>query len=135
MSIKIEHIGICVKDLEDSIKKYTSLLGLEMKGIEKVEADDGVHSIAFLPAGDINVELLHSTASEGLIADFISNKGEGIHHIAFEVHNLDEIFQDLRSRRVEFLWDKIIEGSRGSRIAFINPKELNGVYIELIQKH
>ena len=132
---RIDHIGICVRDLEASIKKYTSLLGLEVEEIEQIEEEDVTHRIAFFPVGGTPIELLHTNANEGLIADFIRDHGEGIHHIALEVEDLDKTFHELRSRGVEFLWDRIVEGSRESKIAFFKPQEFNGVYIELVQKH
>lgn len=135
MLTKIDHIGIVVKDLKDSIKKYTSLLDLEVKEIEEVDVENAINRVAFLPIGETNIELVQTTAKEGLAADFLKERGEGIHHIALEVEDLNKIFQALRSRGVEFIWDRIIKGSRGSIIAVIKPEEFNGVYIELVQKH
>ena len=134
MPYKVEHIGIIVKDLEDGIRKYTSLLGLELKEIEEVEVEGALNRVAFLPAENTNIELVATTAKEGVVADYIKQRGEGIHHIAFEVEDLEKIFEELSSRGVKFLWDKIIEGSRGSKVAFFEPNELNGVYIELVQR-
>jgi len=135
MVLKIDHIGIIVKDIQASIKKYTSLLGLEIEETEEVKVEGVVNKIAFLPIGDTNIELVQTTAKTGLAADFLRDRGEGIHHIAFEVGNIDRTFQDLRSQGAIFLWDRIIEGSRGSRVAFFKAEEFNGVYIELVQRH
>jgi methylmalonyl-CoA/ethylmalonyl-CoA epimerase len=132
---KIEHIGIIVKDIEASIKKYQSLLGLEVEAIEEVEVDNVVNRVAFLPIKETKIELVQTTATTGLAADFIKERGEGINHIAFEVDDLDKVFQELRSQGVAFLWDQIIDGSRGSKIAVFKPEEFNGVYIELVEKH
>lgn len=132
---KIDHIGILVKDLESSLKKYTSHLGLEIKEIEEVEVENASNRLAFLPVGETNVELIQTTAQTGLLGDFLRERGEGIHHIALEVEDIDKTFQELRSRGVEFLWDQIIKGAHGSRIAFFKPQEFNGVYIELVQRH
>ena len=135
MVTKIEHIGIVVKDLETSMKKYTSLLGLEAREIEEVKVENAIDRLAFLPIGDINIELIERRAKTGIAADFLKEHGEGIHHIAFEVEDLDKNFQELRARGVEFVWNQIIEGSRGSKAAFFKPEEFNGVYIELVQRH
>jgi methylmalonyl-CoA epimerase len=135
MLTKLDHIGIVVKDLQDSIKKYTSLLDLEVKEIEEVDVENAMNRVAFLPIGETNIELVQTTAKTGLAADFLKERGEGIHHIALQVKDLNKIFQALRSRGVEFIWDRIIKGSRGSIIAVIKPEEFNGVYIELVQKH
>ncbi len=135
MVTKIEHIGIVVEDLEAALEKYTSLLGLELAEMEEVEVDQAVNRVAFLPLNGLNVELVQAQNDQGMAAEFLRKNGEGIHHIAFEVENLDEIFQRLRQRGVKFLWDKVISGSRGSRVAFFEPREFNGIYIELVESH
>jgi len=131
---KIEHIGIVVRDIENSLKKYTSLLGLKLKEIEEVNIDNVINRVAFLPIGPTNIELVQTTATTGLAADFLRERGEAIHHIALEVDDLEKIFNELRSQGVQFVWDKIIDGSRGSKVAFFKAEEFNGVYIELVQK-
>jgi methylmalonyl-CoA epimerase len=135
MATKIEHIGVVVKDLEDSLKKFTSLLGLKVKEIEEVNVEGNNVKVAFLPIGAANIELVTTTAQTGLVADFLREKGEGVHHIAVEVEDIHKEFKNLRSQGVEFVWGKIINGSRGTKVAVIEQKELNGVYIELVQKH
>ena len=130
----IEHIGIVVADLDASLQKYTNLLGLELAEIEEVEVEGVVNRVAFLPLKEINIELIQTTGSEGIVADFLKQKGEGIHHIAFNVDNLNDIFKELCERGVKFMWDKILPGSRESMVAFIEPSEFNGTYIELIEK-
>ncbi|MBW1787154.1 MAG: VOC family protein [Deltaproteobacteria bacterium] len=135
MVLKIEHIGIIVKDLEASMKKYTSHLGLKVEEVEEIEVDGVLNRVAFLPVKDTNIELVQTTAETGLAAEFLKERGEGLHHIALEVDDIDKTFEELRSQGVEFVWDRIIDGSRGSRVAFFKAEEFNGVYIELVQKH
>jgi lactoylglutathione lyase/methylmalonyl-CoA/ethylmalonyl-CoA epimerase len=135
MAVKIEHIGVVVKNLEDSVNRYTSLLGLKVKEIEEVNVEGNNVKVAFLPIGAANIELVTTTAQTGLVADFLREKGEGVHHIAVEVEDIHKEFKNLRSQGVEFVWGKIINGSRGTKVAVIEQKELNGVYIELVQKH
>ena len=135
MVAKIEHIGIVVKNLEKSLRPYQELLGLKLKETEEIEVRGAMNRVAFMPIAGVNVELVHTTAQTGLAAEFLKEHGEGIHHIAFEVEDLEKTFQDLRSRGVKFVWDKIITGSRGSKVAFFKSEEFNGVYIELVQKH
>jgi methylmalonyl-CoA epimerase len=135
MVAKIEHIGIVVKDLEKSLRPYQELLGLKLRETEQLDVQGALTRVAFFPVGEVNVELVHTTAKTGLAADFFREHGEGIHHIAFAVENLEKVFQDLRSRGTQFVWDKIITGSRGSKVAFFKSEEFNGVYIELVQKH
>lgn len=132
---KIEHIGIVVRDLKKSLGPYQELLGLELKETEEIEVQGAVNRVAFLPIAGVNIELVETSASSGLAADFLRERGEGIHHIAFEVEDLDETFHELRSRGTGFVWDKIIKGSRGSKVAFFKAEEFNGVYIELVQRH
>jgi methylmalonyl-CoA epimerase len=132
---KIEHIGIAVKDLKESLRPYRIYLGLEVKETEEIEVQGFIYRVAFLPIAGTNIEFLETSATSGLVADFLRGKGEGIHHIAFEVEDLEKIFRELRSQGVEFVWDQIINGSRGSKVAFFRVEEFNGVYIELVQKH
>ena len=135
MVSKIEHIGIVVADLEEALEKYTSLLGLKVAEVEEIKVDQAINRVAFLPLNGLNVELVHTQSDKGMAAEFLQKNGEGIHHIAFEVENLDETFQRLKKRGVKFVWDKIIPGSRGSRVAFFEPREFNGIYIELVESH
>jgi len=135
MVSRIEHIGIVVADMEAALKKYTDLLGLKVAEVEEVEVPDAVNRVAFLPLNGLNIELVHTSGDKGMAAEFLKKNGEGIHHIAFEVENLDEVFERLRQRGVKFVWDKIIPGSRGSRVAFFEPHEFNGIYIELVENH
>jgi methylmalonyl-CoA/ethylmalonyl-CoA epimerase len=135
MITKIEHIGVLVKDLNKSLQRYTDLLGLKLEEIEEVKVENVVNRVAFLPVGETLIELVETTADTGLAAEFLKEKGEGIHHVALEVEDLESVFAALKSRGVKFLWDRIIPGSRGSRVAFFEPAEFNGVYIELVQRH
>jgi methylmalonyl-CoA epimerase len=131
---KIDHIGIVVEDLESSMARYQAMLGLQLKEIEEIEVDGAMLRVAFFPVGDTTIELVHTTAENGLAADFLRDHGEGIHHIAFAVEDLKSVFDTLSGQGVSFLWDRIIPGSRGSQVAFFQSKEFNGVYIELVQR-
>jgi methylmalonyl-CoA epimerase len=135
MVTKIEHIGVVVKDLNKSLQRYTSLLDLKVEKIEEVKVENIVNRVAFLPIGETRIELVETTADKGLAAEFLKERGEGIHHIALEVEDLESVFSNLKSNGVEFLWDRIIQGSRGSKVAFFKAEEFNGVYIELVQRH
>lgn len=135
MAAKIEHIGVAVRNLDDSLKKFTTLLGLKVREIEEVNVEGDRVKVAFLPIGAANIELVTTKAQTGLVGDFLREKGEGVHHIAVEVEDIYGEFERLRAQGVEFVWGKIINGSRGTKVAVIEQKELNGVYIELVQKH
>ena len=134
MAGKVEHIGIFVRDFEESLAKYTSLLGLPVKTIQEVNLQGNPVKVAFLPVGDIHLELVSTTSNTGLVADALRTRGEGVHHIAFEVEDIEREFHRLSVLGVRFVWDKIVDGSRGTRIAVIEGHELNGVCIELVQK-
>lgn len=130
---RIEHIGIAVKDFEASMKPYQELLGLELSGVEEVMVEGALNKVAFFPLRETEVELLYTTADSGLIADHLREHGEGIHHIAFEVDDIDAWFEKLKAKNVQVMWDKVIPGSRGTRVLFFRPESFNGVYIELLQ--
>lgn len=113
-------------------KFYRDTLGLESAGVEHV-ADQKVN-VAFLPITDSELELLESTDPAGPVSRFILSKGEGIQHIAFRVENIDEALKELRSKGIRLIDEEARWGAGGARIAFIHPKETNGVLIELCER-
>jgi len=134
LQIKLEHIGIVAKDFDKSLKIYQDLLGLEIAGIEEVELEGDLYKVAFLPVGEPEVELVYTTADTGIAGDFLREKGEGIHHLAFEVDDIESYYKRLSERGVKFVYDGIKDGSRGTRVFFFAPEEFNGIYIEIVQK-
>jgi methylmalonyl-CoA/ethylmalonyl-CoA epimerase len=135
MVLKVEHIGIVVKDLEKSLQPYQNLLGLPLADREELELKGSTYRIAFLPISGVNLELVETSSTSGMAAEFLRDHGEGIHHIAFEVEDLSKMMEELQSQGVRFVWDKPLQGSRGSKVAYFKSEEFNGVYIELMQKH
>jgi methylmalonyl-CoA/ethylmalonyl-CoA epimerase len=135
MAPKIEHIGIVVKDLEKSLLPYQNCLGLPLTEREELELKGSKYHIAFLPVSGVNLELVQTSSTSGMAAEFLRDHGEGIHHIAFEVEDLNKVMEELQSRGIKFVWDKPVQGSRGSKVAYFKAEEFNGVYIELVQKH
>jgi len=129
---KIDHIGIAVKNLEDSLKFYQDTLGLELSGVEVVEEQKV--RVAFLPVGDTEVELLESTDPEGPIAKFIEKKGEGIQHIAYKVENIEEAIKEMEEQGVKMIDKTPRYGAGGAKIAFCHPKSTKGVLVELCQR-
>lgn len=128
----IEHIGIAVKSLEETIHFYENVLGLTCYNIEKVK-DQKVRT-AFFQVGQTKIELLESTDPEGPIGRFIKRKGEGIHHIAFAVENLEDRLKAVESKGVRLI-DKISrKGAEGLDIAFLHPGSTFGVLTELCEK-
>lgn len=129
---KVDHIGIAVANLDESITFYRDVLGLELHGTETVEEQKV--KVAFLPVGDSEVELLESTDPEGPIAKFIAAKGQGIQHVAFRVSDIEAELSRLRSLGVRLIDEKPRYGAGGARIAFLHPKSTNGVLVELCQR-
>ena len=128
----IEHIGIAVKSLEETIPFYENVLGLTCYNIEEVK-DQKVRT-AFFKVGQTKIELLESTDPEGPIGRFIKKKGEGIHHIAFAVENIEDRLKAVESKGVQLI-DKISrKGAEGLDIAFLHPKSTFGVLTELCEK-
>jgi len=131
-ALKVDHIGIAVKDLEASISFYKDILGLEMSGSEVVEEQKV--KVAFFPVGDTEVELLESTSEDGPIAKFIEKNGEGIQHIAFKVENIEEAIEYMLSKGMKMIDEKPRYGAGGAKIAFVHPKSSNRVLVELSER-
>lgn len=129
---KVDHIGIAVKSIEEALKFYEGALGIKCVGEEIVEEQKV--KTAFLPVGDTEVELLESTSEEGTIAKFIEKKGEGIHHIAFRVDDIEKSLEELKAKGVRLIDEKPRLGAGGAKIAFIHPKSTGGVLIEISER-
>ena len=128
----IEHIGIAVKNLDESIKYYENVLGLKCYAIEEV-ADQKVKT-AFFQIGQTKIELLESTSPDGPIGKYIEKKGEGIHHIAFAVNNLQQALNETEAKGIQLIDKQPRKGAEGLNIAFLHPKSTNGVLTELCEK-
>jgi methylmalonyl-CoA/ethylmalonyl-CoA epimerase len=128
----IDHIGIAVKSIEESIPLYESLLGTKCYSIENVE--DQFVKTAFFKIGQTKIELLESTNPEGPIGTFIENRGEGIHHIAFAVANTDEALNDAKANGIRLIDRVSRRGAEEMNIGFLNPRSTKGVLIEFCSK-
>ena len=128
---KIEHIGIAVKSLEDSNKLFAKLFGKPHYKVEAVESE-GV-STSFFEVGPNKIELLEATKPDSPIAKFIEKKGEGIHHIAFAVEDIEQEIQRLKKEGFIVLNETPKKGADNKLVAFLHPKSTNGVLIELCQ--
>ena len=127
----IEHIGIAVKSLDEAIPFYEQVLGLKCYSIEEVK-DQKVRT-AFFKVGQTKIELLESTDPEGAIGKFIANRGEGIHHLAYAVENLEDCLQDMESKGIRLIDQQPRKGAEGLSIAFLHPKSTGGVLTELCE--
>jgi len=130
--LKVEHIGIAVRTLADSVPVFEKLLNSQCYKTERVESEKV--NTAFLRSGDTKVELLESTDGNGVISKFIEKKGEGLHHIAFDVENIELEMERLKSEGFVLLNDKPKKGADNKLICFLHPKNTNGVLIELCQE-
>jgi len=128
----IEHIGIAVANLEAALSFYEKVLGLTCYNIEEI-TDQKVRT-AFFMVGQTKIELLQSTDPEGPIGKFIAKKGEGIHHIAFSVENIEEQLVHAAKQGIALIDSKPRKGAEGLDIAFLHPKSTSGVLIELCEK-
>ncbi len=127
----IEHIGIAVKNLDEAILYYENVLGLKCYAIEEVK-DQKVKS-AFFKIGQTKIELLESTDPEGPIGKFIKNRGEGVHHIAFNVKDLQEKLKQVGQKGIELIDKAPKKGAEGFDIAFLHPKSTFGVLTEFCE--
>ncbi len=128
----IEHIGIAVKDMDAAIKFYEETLGLTCYSIEEV-AEQKVKT-AFFKIGQTKIELLQSTSPDGPVGKFIEKKGEGIHHIAFAVNDIEAQLEDASSKSIQLIDAVPRKGAEGLDIAFLHPKSTFGVLTELCEK-
>jgi methylmalonyl-CoA/ethylmalonyl-CoA epimerase len=129
--LKIEHIGIAVKNIEQSNNLFTKLFGIAPYKVEKVESENV--STSFFLIGENKIELLEATNSNSAIAKFIEKKGEGIHHIAFDVANIYEEIERLQKEGFTLISEQPKKGADNKLICFLHPKDTNGVLIELCQ--
>ena len=128
---KIEHIGIAVKDIENSNHLFSALFGKEHYKTESLESEGVITS--FFKCGPNKIELLQATSKDSPIAKFIEKKGEGIHHIAFAVKDIVSEIERLKGEGFKMIHEKSKKGAYNKLIAFLHPKSTNGVLIELCQ--
>jgi methylmalonyl-CoA/ethylmalonyl-CoA epimerase len=128
---KVDHVSIAVNNLDEGLKTFGNLLGIKPSHIEEVP-DQGIKA-AMIMVGDVEIELIEPTKPDSGVAKFLEKKGEGIHHICFEVDDVDKELESLASKGVELI-DK--QGRKGlaGKIGFIHPRSTKGVLVELAQK-
>lgn len=129
---KVDHIGIAVHSLKDTIPYYVETLGLKLLTIEEVLTQKV--RIAFIDAGNIKLELLEPIGKDGPVSKFLEKKGEGVHHIAFGVDDIRSRMIELEEKGVQLLQDKPKLGAGGAEVAFLHPKSSYGVLVELCEK-
>ena len=130
--LNVEHIGIAVKSLSQSVPLFEKLLNTSCYKTETVESEAA--NTAFFQKGETKIELLESTTAEGVISKYIEKRGEGIHHIAFEVADIEAEMQRLKEEGFILLNEKPKKGADNKLVCFLHPKGTNGVLIELCQE-
>ena len=131
MPNKVEHIALAVADLDAAIAHYREVWGIEVSHREKID-DQGVEE-AMLPVGDSFLQLVAPTGDETTVARFLANRGEGLHHLAYEVDDLVGTLEDLKAKGVQLIDEVPRRGGRGHLVAFVHPKSNHGLLVELIQ--
>ena len=128
----LDHIGIAVKDLKESLKFFKDVLGLELIRVEEVPEEKV--KVAMVKAGGVRLELLEATSEDSAIARFIKKRGEGIHHIALRVENAEEVSEVLRRKGLKLVYSEPKVVSEGSRkVNFIHPKSAHGILLEVME--
>jgi methylmalonyl-CoA/ethylmalonyl-CoA epimerase len=128
---KIDHLAIVVHNIEEALQVYEEALGLELTDVEEVP--EQAVRIAFLPVGESEIELVEPLSTGSGVAKFLEKRGEGLHHVCFEVEDIEAALQDLADKGIRPINQQPRQGAHG-RVAFLHPKSTHGVLIELIEK-
>lgn len=129
---KIDHVALAVADLDSAVTHYSRVWGLEVTHRERV-ADQGVEEV-MLRLGDSNLQLLGATGPDTTVGKFLERRGEGLHHIAYEVDDLPAMLDSLKAKGVEMIDEEPRLGGGGHMVAFVHPKSNHGLLVELIQR-
>jgi len=130
MTMKFDHVGVAVKSVDQMLAIFGKIGDFQVK---KTEVPGQKARIAMLRAGDTSVEFLEPTSDDSTLAKFIRERGEGLHHVAFEVDDIERSTEELKARGFRFIYDKPADGKFGSRVNFIHPKSAGGLLVELTQ--
>ena len=132
MIIRIDHIGVAVNSVEDAVKLYTDAFGIKAEDIEMETVEEQKVRAAMIPVGENRIELLESTDSEGPIAKYIEKRGEGMHHLALEVSDIQGMLKTLKEKGLPLIDTEPRIGAGGAKVAFLHPKGTK-VLIELVE--
>jgi methylmalonyl-CoA epimerase len=130
--MKINHLGIATKEIEEALRFWQDALGLEHVHTEVVEEQKV--RVAMLPIGETNIELLEPTSDDSPISKFLEKRGGGIHHIAIEVEDISKSLEELKAKGMQLIDETPRIGAEGCLVAFVHPRSTNGVLLELVQK-
>lgn len=129
--ISLDHIAIAVDNLPEAIRRFCEDLGLSLEGSEDVVSAQT--TTAFLPIEGTRIELIHPLQGQGPVARFLERRGPGLHHLCFRTDDIETDMERLRAKGYRFLSDAPTPGAHGTRVAFIHPKDMGGVLIELAE--
>jgi len=127
---KINHIGIAVNNIDEALPFWTDGLGMKLHHVEEVMRQKS--KVAFLPVGESDVELVATTAEDSTMAKYLTDKGQGMHHLCLETDNIDEMLADLKAKGIRLINETPIE-EPGRKMAFVHPKSTGGVLVELYE--
>jgi methylmalonyl-CoA epimerase len=127
----IEHIGIAVESLAEAVRTYQDCLGLTVSGYDEVEGQNV--RVAMLPMGESRIELLEPTSPESPVAKFMNKRGQGIHHLAIRVDNIEESLEQMKNGGARLIDQTPRQGAGNTRVAFVHPSSMNGVLLELVE--
>ncbi len=131
MFTKINHIGVAVKNLEESMKFYKDQLGFEFNGIDEVASQKV--KVAFFKIGETNIELVQATSEDSPIAKYLEKNREGNHHICYEVDDINAALEELKAKGVKLIDNEPRDGAHNTKVAFVHPKASGGVLTEICQ--
>jgi methylmalonyl-CoA/ethylmalonyl-CoA epimerase len=129
--LKFDHVAVAVKNIDQALTVYTALGDF---GVRRTEVPSQKVRIALLKVGDVNIELLEPSSEDSNVAKFLRERGEGLHHIAFAVEDIEQSMRDLGAKGFHFLYEKPADGKFGSRVNFIHPKDTGRVLMEITQE-
>lgn len=129
----IDHVGVAVKSLDEAIKVYRDVLGFKVLGVH-VLAERKVKVAFISTGGETQIELVEPIGSDSPVAKFLENRGEGIHHIAVKVDDIEKVLEEFKKKGVVLVDEKPRIGAEGKKIAFVHPKSTRGVLLELVMK-
>jgi len=133
MFVGVDHVGVAVKSLDEAVSVYRDVLGFELRGVH-VLTERRVRVAFFSSGGQANIELLEPLGSDSPVAKFLESHGEGIHHIALKVDNIEQALEELKRKGVALVDEKPRAGAEGAMVAFVHPKSTRGVLLELVVK-
>lgn len=129
---KVDHVGIAVRDMDQALKLYRDVFGIEPNLV--YESSQTKVKIAFIPIGEVKIELIQPSDPESVMGKFLEKRGEDIHHLSYKVKDVDKSLRELEMKGIYLIDKKSRRVRENERVAFLNPKSTNGVLVELVQE-